>query len=113
MTQKEIVTALRCCAEGECRGCTIHNDKQRCQERVLDAAADLIENQQRHIEALMKANAALRDIVRCDRAGVFFGAIKEHRGTEATMTNVRKLWYWNGACAVLHRRHRPADAVAP
>lgn len=45
MTRDEIVTVLRCCAEGECHGCTIHNDKQRCQERVLDAAADLIENQ--------------------------------------------------------------------
>lgn len=63
MTRDEIVTALRCCAEGECHGCTIHNDKQRCQERVLDAAADLIENQQRHIEALMKANAGLRDTI--------------------------------------------------
>lgn len=63
MTRDEIVTALRCCAEGECHGCTIHNDKQHCQERVLDAAADLIENQQRHIEALMKANAGLRDTV--------------------------------------------------
>lgn len=29
----------------------------------LSAAADLIENQQRHIEALMQANAALRDTV--------------------------------------------------
>ena len=63
MTRDEIVTALRCCAEGECHGCAIHNDKQRCQERMLDAAADLIENQQRHIEALMQANAALRDTV--------------------------------------------------
>lgn len=63
MTRDEIVTVLRCCAEGECHGCTIHNDNQRCQERVLDAAADLIENQQRHIEALMKANAGLRDTV--------------------------------------------------
>lgn len=63
MTRDEIVTVLRCCAEGECHGCTIHNDKQHCQERVLDAAADLIENQQRHIEALMKANAGLRDTV--------------------------------------------------
>lgn len=63
MTRDEIVTALRCCAEGECHGCTIHNDKQHCQERVLDAAADLIENQQRHIEALMQANAGLRDTV--------------------------------------------------
>ena len=63
MTRDEIVTALRCCAEGECHGCTIHNDKQRCQERVLDAAADLIENQQRHIEALMKANDSLKDAI--------------------------------------------------
>lgn len=52
MTQKEIVTVLRCCAEGECHGCTIHNDKQRCQERVLDAAADLIEAQQTKIDQL-------------------------------------------------------------
>lgn len=63
MTRDEIVTALRCCAEGECYGCTIHNDTQRCQERVLAAAADLIENQQRHIEALLQVNAALRDTV--------------------------------------------------
>ena len=39
-------------------------------------------------------------IVRCDRAGVFFGAIRERSGTEAVMTNVRKLWYWDGAAAV-------------
>ena len=39
-------------------------------------------------------------IVRCDRAGVFFGEIKERRGDEVTMTNVRKLWFWDGACAV-------------
>ena len=63
MTRDEIVTVLRCCAEGECHGCTIHNDKQHCQERVLDAAADLIENQQRHIEALMKANDSLKDAI--------------------------------------------------
>lgn len=39
-------------------------------------------------------------IVRCDRAVVFFGEIKERRGDDVTMTNVRKLWYWDGACAV-------------
>lgn len=39
-------------------------------------------------------------IVRCDRAGVFYGEIKERRGDEVTMTNVRKLWYWEGASAV-------------
>ena len=39
-------------------------------------------------------------IVRCDRAGVFFGKIKERSGSEVTMTEVRKLWSWVGACAV-------------
>nr|DAH49133.1 MAG TPA: hypothetical protein [Caudoviricetes sp.] len=39
-------------------------------------------------------------VVRCAQAGVFFGGIKERKGDEVTMTNVRKLWYWDGACAV-------------
>ena len=43
MTTKEIVRALRCCAEGECKDCAMHEDKQRCQENLLDKAADLIE----------------------------------------------------------------------
>lgn len=43
MTYKEIIRALRCCAEGECKDCAMHEDKQRCQENLLDKAADLIE----------------------------------------------------------------------
>ena len=43
MTDKEIMQALRCCAEGECKDCAMHEDKQRCQENLLDKAADLIE----------------------------------------------------------------------
>lgn len=39
-------------------------------------------------------------IVRADKAGVFAGNIKKRNGSEVTMTNVRKIWYWNGACAV-------------
>ena len=39
-------------------------------------------------------------IVRCDHAGLFFGKIKERSGSEVTMTEVRKLWSWDGACAV-------------
>ena len=39
-------------------------------------------------------------IVRADRAGVFFGKIKERSQGEVTMTDVRKVWYWDGACAV-------------
>ena len=39
-------------------------------------------------------------IVRGDHSGVFFGELKERSGQEVTMGNVRKLWYWDGACAV-------------
>lgn len=52
MTDKEIVQALRRCAEGECKDCAMHEDKQRCQENLLDKAADLIER-------LTAENAAL------------------------------------------------------
>jgi hypothetical protein len=40
---KEIVQALRCCAEGECKDCAMHEDKQRCQENLLDKASEAIE----------------------------------------------------------------------
>ena len=39
-------------------------------------------------------------IVRADRAGVFFGKIEERTQGEVIMTDVRKIWYWDGACAV-------------
>ena len=49
---EELVKALRCCAEGECGGCQMYADKQRCQERTLDSAAEQIERDQKEIEAL-------------------------------------------------------------
>ena len=48
----------------------------------------------------MKINAEQYYIVRTNRAGVFFGKIKEQNKDEVTMTDVRKIWYWDGACAV-------------
>lgn len=39
-------------------------------------------------------------IVRADRAGVFYGEIKERNGSEVVMTNVRRLWYWDGAASL-------------
>ncbi len=57
----EIAAALRefsCWAEyGE------DADEQAKMTEELCAAADLIENQQRHIEALMKANDSLKDTI--------------------------------------------------
>lgn len=61
MTRDEIVTALRERAErsvGNEWGSSIFGLYDN-----LSAAADLIENQQRHIEALMQANAGLRDTI--------------------------------------------------
>lgn len=40
-------------------------------------------------------------IVRAKDAGVFAGNIKERNGTEVTMTNVRQLWYWDGAATLM------------
>lgn len=40
-------------------------------------------------------------IVRCDRAGVFYGEIEERNGQEIKMRNVRCLWYWEGAATLL------------
>ena len=39
-------------------------------------------------------------IIRADRAGVFFGHIKERRGSEADLTDARRLWYWDGAASL-------------
>ena len=39
-------------------------------------------------------------IVRGQGSGVFFGQVRERNGQEVTLGNVRKLWYWDGACAV-------------
>lgn len=39
-------------------------------------------------------------IIRADRAGVFFGTLEAKDGSEATLTNVRRLWYWDGAASL-------------
>ena len=39
-------------------------------------------------------------IIRADRAGVFFGTLKEKNGTEVVLTDCRRLWYWDGASSL-------------
>jgi len=39
-------------------------------------------------------------IIRTEKAGVFFGEIKEKNGNELVLTNVRRLWYWSGAASL-------------
>lgn len=71
MTRDEIVTALRChcdaietgkCPKDKCPAFE-RPARYKCAGVVCGEAADLFENQQRHIEALLQANAALRDTV--------------------------------------------------
>ena len=64
MTREEIVTALRCCAEPgrDCEeDCPMNEiSREPCRKVLAPAAADLIENQQREIEARRQANEGLR-----------------------------------------------------
>lgn len=39
-------------------------------------------------------------IVRCNRAGVFFGHIANRDGREVELTDCRRLWYWDGAASL-------------
>ena len=39
-------------------------------------------------------------IVRCNRAGVFFGKLAQRDGQEVELKNARRLWYWNGAASL-------------
>ena len=71
MTRDEIVTALRChcdaietgaCPKDKCPSFE-RPARYKCAGVVCGEAADLIENQQRHIEALMKANDSMKDAI--------------------------------------------------
>ena len=39
-------------------------------------------------------------IIRAEKAGVFFGTLKEKEGNEVILTNCRRLWYWDGAASI-------------
>lgn len=58
MTDKEIVKALRCCADRYCKGCSEH-EKANCKETISALAWDLITRQQAEIEHLEAENKLL------------------------------------------------------
>lgn len=95
MTAQEIVQALRCCAEGECKDCAMHEDKQRCQENLLDKAAEAIER-------LTAENAALRENVpqwirvEADRLRELVEADKAGRCVVLPCKVGEKIYYLNG-----------------
>lgn len=63
MTSYEVLAALRCCASGSCDGCPLWDDDPEdttCADGLMAAAADLIEFQQRGLEALTKMGEGLK-----------------------------------------------------
>lgn len=63
---------------------------------------DLI-NSQATVEVRWKEKINMENkyyIIRGDLSGVFFGQIACRSRQEVELRNVRKLWYWDGACAV-------------
>lgn len=96
MTQKEIVTALRICSSPKttCNGCPLDGSDDglivgtACFNFVPARAADLIENQQREIEALRQANEGLRFNLAAEEGGEICRAALETFGEEAQITMV-------------------------
>ena len=39
-------------------------------------------------------------ILRGDKSGIFAGIFKERCGTEVTLTDCRRLWFWDGAASI-------------
>lgn len=48
----------------------------------------------------MGNNIGKKVIIRGDRSGVEFGELVEQNGSEVTLKNARRLWYWNGAASL-------------
>jgi hypothetical protein len=53
-----------------------------------------------------------RKIVRTETMGVFFGKIEKKEGNEITLSNARRLWYWEGAASLSElAQHGTASAT--
>jgi len=48
----------------------------------------------------MSIKVGQKVIVRTDRAGAFYGLLSSREGTEAVLTNARRIWYWSGAASL-------------
>jgi hypothetical protein len=56
-------------------------------------------------------------IVRTYSAGVFAGTLESREGQEVTLTNARRLWYWDGAASLselaMHGVTKPHNCKFP
>ena len=49
----------------------------------------------------MKNYIGKKCIIRCEHSGVFFGTLESFEGQQAKISNVRNIWYWDGAASVM------------
>lgn len=45
----------------------------------------------------MESNIGKKVIIRGSRSGVEFGTLVAQNGSEVTLENARRIWYWSGA----------------
>ena len=48
----------------------------------------------------MKSNIGKKVIIRGNRSGVEFGELVAQNGSEVTLKNARRIWYWDGAASL-------------
>lgn len=48
----------------------------------------------------MESNIGKKVIIRGSRSGVEFGTLVAKNGSEVTLENARRIWYWSGAASL-------------
>lgn len=48
----------------------------------------------------MESNIGKKVIIRGSRSGVEFGTLVAQNGSEVTLENARRIWYWSGASSL-------------
>lgn len=48
----------------------------------------------------MESNIGKKVIIRGSRSGVEFGTLVAQNGSEVTLENARRIWYWDGAASL-------------
>ena len=48
----------------------------------------------------MESNIGKKVIIRGNSSGVEFGTLVEYKGSEVTLHNARRIWYWDGAATL-------------
>lgn len=48
----------------------------------------------------MECNIGKKVIIRGSRSGVEFGTLVAQNGSEVTLENARRIWYWSGAASL-------------